>query len=134
MTNEYNNNKQILYIDSPLYKQLTPNGALSEVINSQALMNAFQIWLVSAPREQVRTRTGGYVISQLFKPLNDSNARLLRSSILSGIKNDFTPSLTVDTLNVIPDTTNRQWIIQIIAYNTELNIGVNDLAFISNTP
>lgn len=134
MTNSYNNNKQILYIDSPLYKQMTAGGALAQTINSQALMQAFQIWLVSSPREQVRSRSGGYVSSQLFKPLTDANAKLLRSSILSGLKNDFVPTLTVDTLNVVADPNNRQWIIQLIAYNTALNIGVNDLAFISNTP
>jgi hypothetical protein len=132
MTSVFNQDKQVLYVDSPINRTLTANGALAWTTNSKAVMTAFSMWLASGPQEQRRNAGGGYVLPYIYKPLTTENASDIYRSILSGLKNDFTPVLTVVSLSVVPDRINRQWVILLVAYNSALNIGINDVTYLDN--
>lgn len=126
-----NQDKQVLYIDSPLYKKTTPNGNLESQVDSNAIMNAFKIWLTSGKREIIRSKNGGYLLPYLQKPLTLEVGNDMKKNILSGMDAEFQPPLTVQQLEVIPDQTNKRWVIWLVAYSTQLNVGINDTAIIN---
>jgi len=128
---DFNQDKSILYTDVPLSKELDSDGSLSTIINSDALAQALKIWLVSGSAEKVRSRSGGWLIPYLAKPLNTETAEIIRKNLYTGITNDFKPSLTIVDLQVAPDVKNKRWVIVVKGYSTQFNIGVNTYAVVS---
>lgn len=128
--NSQNNN--ILYYDFPFYKKIYKNGALIELTNSDALSQAVKIWLVSKRNERIRSLSGGVLYPHLGKVMDDERASLIKNNIVQGLKEDFTPPLTVVEVTVIPDYEKERWEIGIVAYNADLAIGINTKAIVTN--
>lgn len=129
---EYNKNKAITYSDVSLTRRITSEGALKELVNEDALSQAFKIWLVSSVNEKVRTTSGGWLIPYIGKPMTEENLRLLKVSIKTGIETDFKPALTIITLEVVPIYEKQQWVIYLVGFNPDLNIGINTAVTVSN--
>mgnify|MGYP001451872664 CR=1 FL=1 len=123
--NENNLNKRLLYKDFPLSKKLTNGGDLDTIENSDALAQAFKIWISSARGEKVRSISGGYLIPFLGKGVTPDNAERIRKQIITGLENDFVPAITVQDLQVIPNQEKSSWLIILTGYNETLNIGLN---------
>jgi len=113
------NNEKII-TDVDLFGNLDPQGNLKMYYNSDALTNAFKVWLVGSKGASLRENNGGYLTPYLHKFINESNARAIQRGLLGGIKNDFEVDLTVTTLNVIGDPKNSKWHITLVAFSPEL--------------
>jgi hypothetical protein len=130
--NSYNINKSILYIDEPMYKQIDTQGNIKQLTNSDALAQAFKLWLTLGKGEKVRTTTGGVLVPHLGKSMTDQRANDIKNSILRSLNTEFTPQMTITTLNVIADTTKNRWVITIEGYSSSLEVGINTYALIDN--
>lgn len=130
ISTEYNNDKSILYIDNYIIKRLDVNGQMISPINSEALSQAFKSWLVSGKGEKIRTRSGGWLVPYLAKPLNQDTADTIKKNIITGLSSDFSPPITVTEIDVVPDSTNNRWIIRVAGYNAEINTGINTYAVV----
>lgn len=127
---ESNLDKSLLYQDLPLSKQIDENGNLYVPVNSDALAQAIKVWLSSAKGEKIRSGTGGWLVSLLSKPMNQETADKIRSNIITGLANDFSPPITIVDLQVIPDVAKNNWIITVAGYNSSINVGVNTYAIV----
>lgn len=127
-----NDNKEYLYYDFPFYKKTNSNGSMVEYTNSDALAQAVKIWLVSKRNEKIRSLGGGILYPHLGKVMDDDRASLIRDSIINGLKKDFTPPLTVVSVDVIPNYEKEMWEIGIVAFNADLQIGVNTKTYVTN--
>lgn len=101
------------------------DGTLKEVQEVEALINSIKLWMASYEGDYIDYRTvGGFVTSALGKPMKDSNIVEVTQRIRYGIENDFTPALTIISLEVIPNFEKRRWEISLEAYSPELNLRV----------
>jgi hypothetical protein len=125
-----NRDKTILYKDSPLIKIKNKNGELMELTNSEALAQAIQIWVASSKGEKIRSNSGGYLTFFIGKPVSEENARRIDKNIREGLEYEFTPSITITDLQVIPDKEKLRYVITLKGYNTDFNVGVNTVAVI----
>ena len=124
--------KDIVYMDYPIVKETTPQGELKTYENSDALAQAVKIWLVSSQGEKIRSKSGGYLMPFIGKPLDEDNARRISQRLIQGLSEDFNPPITVVDINVYPDTAQMRWVISIKGYNADLNIGVNTVVVVNN--
>ena len=127
-----NNNENTLYYDFPFYKKVNKNGSIVELKNSDALAQAVKIWLVSKRNEKIRSLGGGILYPHLGKVMDDDRASAIRDSIINGLKKDFTPPMTVVSVEVIPNYEKEMWEIGIVAFNADLQIGVNTKTYVTN--
>ena len=125
-------NTESQYFDFPFYKKTTNNGALIDLYDSDALAQAVKIWLASKKNEKIRSRGGGILSQHIGKIMDDDRADAIKQSIIRGLKVDFIPSLVPVKVDVIGDYENERWIIEIVAYNADLQVGVNTKVTISN--
>ena len=125
-------NNESQYFDFPFYKKVTNNGALLDLYNSDALSQAVKIWLASKKNEKVRSRGGGIIAQHIGKMMDDERADMIKQAIIRGLKTEFTPSLIPVKVDVIGDYDNERWIVEIVAYNADLQVGVNTKVTISN--
>lgn len=128
-----NDNNHILYYDFPFYKKINKNGSIVELTNSDALSQAIKIWLASKKNEKVRSIGGGIMYQHLGKIMDEDRASLIKDNIINGLKNDFYPPLVPVTVDVIPNYEKERWEIGVVAYNADLQIGVNTKVVITNT-
>lgn len=129
----FNRDKSILYTDIPLYKKLNSNKTLDTLINSEALAQAFKIWLVSGRGEKVRSKSGGWLLPFIGKEMSEDNADRIKASIVQGLQYDFTPPITITQIDVIADTQQNKWIIKVEGYNKDINLGINTYTVVNNT-
>ena len=127
-----NDNKEIVYYDFSYYKKLNKDGSLVTLTNSDALSQAIKIWLGCKPNEKIRSSGGGILYQFLGKIMDDEQANRMREIIISGLKEDFNPPLTPVLVDVKGDYENERWIISLVAYNVDLQIGVNTKVIITN--
>jgi hypothetical protein len=131
---ESNQDHTITYVDSPMTKVTLSNGQLKVLTNSDALAQAIKLWVVSGKNEKVRSNSGGWVVPYIGKPLDDDTAEKIRKGILTGLETDFSPKLTIVDLQVIPDKTKQRWVIYVVGYSADLNVGVNTYMTVNGTP
>jgi hypothetical protein len=99
------------------------NGQIKLVYGNDALTTAIIIWLKSYKGDFVRRPTrGGYVTPHLIKPMSSETAFEIDSAIRTGLVNDFTPSVSVKTLEVLPDYENKTWIIKLSVFSEDLKL------------
>ena len=127
-----NENKNILYTDFPFYKKITKNGSMEELYNSDALAQAVKIWLVSKKNEKIRSRSGGILYQFLGKMMAGDQKDAIKRSIIQGLSEDFNPPLTPVEITVNPDYEKQRWEIGIVAYNSDLAVGVNTKVIVTN--
>lgn len=120
-----NLDKSVLYKDLSLSDSVDVNGNLFEPINSEALGQAINIWLASAKGEKIRSKTGGWLLGLLSKPMTQETADKIKENIILGLSTEFNPPIEIVDLQVIPDRKNNRWLINVAGYNTTINVGVN---------
>lgn len=125
-------NTELMYYDFPFYKKTNSNGSIIELTNSDALSQAIKIWLASKKNEKIRSLGGGVLYQHLGKMMDDDRADNIKNSIINGLKNDFKPTMTPVQVEVVPDYDRERWKITIVAYNADLQVGVNTTTVISN--
>ena len=125
-------NTELMYYDFPFYKKTNSNGSIVELTNSDALSQAIKIWLASKKNEKIRSLGGGVLYQHLGKMMDDDRADNIKNSIINGLKNDFKPTMTPVQVEVVPDYDRERWKITIVAYNADLQVGVNTTTVISN--
>jgi hypothetical protein len=127
-----NTSKTISYFDSPIYKRIDANGQVKILYNNEALSNAFTMWLLSSKGDNLKSIAGGYLVQHIGKPMSLDRANAIKTSILIGLDTDFRPEITVVSLDVTPDYKNNRWVITLIGYNSDLNIGITSINRINN--
>lgn len=125
-------NNHILFYDYPFYKKVNKDGSIADMNNSNALAQAVKIWLVSKRNEKIRSRSGGIIYPYLGKMMDESRANDIKNRIIQGLKEEFTPPLVPVQVEVIPNYNKERWEIGIVAYNSDLAIGVNTKVVITN--
>jgi len=125
-----NIDKSILYKDSPITKKINRNGEIIELINSDAVAQAFKTWIVSGRGEKIRTNSGGWLQLYLGKEVTEDNASQIAKSIALGASTDFYPAMTITDIKVVPDKKKFRYIIKVEGYNASVNVGINTIAVI----
>lgn len=126
-------NKNVKVYDYPFYKKLNNDGSIKDLSNSDALSQAVKLWLVSKPNEKIRSVGGGIMYPYLGKIMDDEQANKIRNTITRGLQYDFTPPLVPVLITVNPNYQKERWEIGIVAYNSDLAVGVNTAVTVSNT-
>ena len=65
--------------------------------------------------------------------MDDEQANKIRNTITRGLQYDFTPPLVPVLITVNPNYQKERWEIGIVAYNSDLAVGVNTAVTVSNT-
>jgi hypothetical protein len=129
----YNLDKETLYMDEPFYKKVDSQGNLVHLTNSDALAQALKLWITSGQGEKVRSTSGGILVPHLGKAMDNDRANKIKNSIIKGLASDFSPSITITNLQVIPNYAKNQWVIILTGYTTSLEVGVNTSIVINNS-
>lgn len=120
------NTTKIIYADYSLYADTDELGNLKVLTGRDAIENALKIWLSSFPGESIRNPSkGGYITKWLFKPMSDNTAQMIKEAIVECLNEDFSPALTLRSVEVLPDYNKAQWQISIGAYSPTLKTDVN---------
>lgn len=128
--NSENNN--VVYYDYNYYKKTNLNGSLVDLENSDALSQAVKMWLASKKNERVRSLGGGIMYRHLGKMMDEERASQIKFDIMQGLQKDFNPPMTPVMVDVQGDYENQKWIISIVAYNSDLQVGVNTKVSFTN--
>lgn len=100
-------------------------GNIEQVWGTDAIKNAIKMWVASYRGENVRyPNRGGYVTQWLFKPMNQTRADDIMTSIRDGIDQDFKPFLSIQALQVTPVYEQRYWQIYLEVFSSDLNVQV----------
>jgi hypothetical protein len=127
---QYNQDKSILYVDSPIVKKIDRNGNLTTLINSDAVAQSFKNWLISGKGEKIRSNSGGWVLPFLGKGVTEEIASQVEKNIILGAEIDFSPPMTLTYVAVYPDKENFRYVIKVEGYNATVNVGINTYAVI----
>ena len=119
--------------DLDLYGTQNPDGSAVEYIGSAAVKQAVYLWMTSKRGEFVRNPSaGGLFDSVLFKPMTRTNIETLEFTIKNNFTNYFTPAVTLQALQVIPDYVTRTTQINISYYDT-VNYAVETVTIYTNS-
>lgn len=126
-------NKNVKIYDYPFYKKLNKDGSIADMENSDALAQAVKIWLATKTNEKIRSLGGGIMYQYLGKIMDNEQSDNIKRAIVNGLRYDFNPPLVPVVVDVVPNYDKERWEIGIVAYNTELAVGVNTKVTILNT-
>lgn len=126
-------NKNVKIYDYPFYKKLNKDGSIADMENSDALAQAVKIWLATKTNEKIRSLGGGIMYQYLGKIMDNEQRDNIKRAIINGLRYDFNPPLVPVVVDVVPNYDKERWEIGIVAYNTELAVGVNTKVTILNT-
>lgn len=128
---EINKFSETVYSDFPIIKQTLGTGELKTYKNSDALTQAIKIWLVSGKGEKVRSTTGGVLSPYIGKLLDEDLRRKIKQEIQNALLYEFSPPITIVSLEVQGDGVNQSLSINIVGYNADLAVGVNTSVVVS---
>jgi hypothetical protein len=114
---------QYLY-DSSIRGLDTSTGNYETIYNEDALANAFRIWLLSRPGDNLRNLRGFNLHRYVGKPLSLEMATTIQQDLRQRIEDDFNPILTVVSLEVSPNYEKRQFDIALTAISTEIQLAM----------
>lgn len=122
--------RKVTATDFSVFGNVDANGTLLPLNTQDAIENAFRMWAVSSKGEIIRNpRRGGFLLPWITKPLSEENADEIRSAILDGLDQDFTPFIEITRVDVVPNYIERQWDIEVIGfcqeYKTEVSTSVS---------
>lgn len=104
-----------------IYSGTNANKELTEVWNREAFMNSLRIWLASFSGEVIHNPgRGGFLVQFLMKPMTQVNNDIMSEAIRVGLINDFTPRVTVNYVQVVPNYEKRYWEINVSVYSPDL--------------
>jgi hypothetical protein len=113
-----------LIYDTDLNGGVDSNGQINQLWGSDALSNSIIMWLISFKGDIIHDpNRGGYFTYWLFKPMLLKNVDAMKMSIRNGIDQDFTPKLTLNKLDIIPNFAKRYWNVYMEVYAASLQIG-----------
>jgi hypothetical protein len=119
--------------DYDLVGKSNEKGQLIVYTGKEAIANSIIMWLTSFRNDKLRNPyVGGYITQHLFKPMSTQVKRDLLEAITDGINQDYTPSVTLKSLQVIPDYENKQWTIYLIVYSPLIKEDVPVTAVLKN--
>lgn len=105
-----------VYKDFPYDAQLDSNGDMIILEDYAAVQNALRLWLYSMRGERIRQPNyGGYVTRWLYKPLTEDTRDNIQYAILTGLREEFYPTITVNEVNVTPNYEDESWTIEVKA-------------------
>lgn len=111
------------------YKGINDLGDLIELQNEEAFINSLRLWMASFSGERMfQPQKGGYLMQLLCKPMKDIVPSQVDAAIRMGLSIDFSPSVNVNYITVIPDYEKRFWNITVSVYVPDFkkNIELND--------
>jgi hypothetical protein len=96
------------FFDYYVYGGLNTQGIIKSVWDIEAIKNSIIMWLGSFRGEYLDNPTaGGYLTQHLMKPMTESRTQSIRLSLFQGFEQDFSPSLRVNKIDVIPNFSDR---------------------------
>lgn len=105
---------------------LTANGVIYTVTGNKALAESIKLWLITPKGDLIRNPNRGCnVYEWLNTPLTDDYASQIRAQLYEGLMTDFTPPVSVISLVVEPDLTNRAWRIYGQFYSKTYNLSAS---------
>jgi hypothetical protein len=113
---------QYLY-DSSIRGLDTSTGNYETIYNEDALANAFRIWLLSRPGDNLRNMRG-FNHRFIGKPLSVETASVISYELRQRTEDDFSPALTVISVDVIPNYEKRQFDISLLAISSEVQLAM----------
>ena len=123
----------MLYQDIDLYGRDNNNGTPVTYYAANAIKNALNQWVNSNRGDYLMNPfAGGALDAFAFKTLNPESYMPLKMQLMTALINEFSPTISIEALNIIPDYENRITEIEVI-YSIP-NEGVTDsLSLFLNT-
>lgn len=122
------------FMDFPLYKDVTQNGQLKINNQSDALTESIILWATSGKNEKIRSLSGGILTKYIGKILDVNVINDIKTDLMVGLNREFEPPLEVISCEIIPNYDNNTYVVELIAINSEFNIGVNSRFTVDNNP
>lgn len=122
------------FMDFPLYKDLTSNGQLKVNKQSDALTESIILWATSGKNEKIRSVSSGVLTKYIGKTMDVTTINNIKSDLMIGLSREFEPSLEIVHCEVVPNYDNNTYVIELVAYSSEFNIGVNTKFTVDNNP
>lgn len=123
-----------IFMDYPLYKDVTQNGQLKINNQSDALIESIILWATSGKNEKIRSTSGGVLTKYIGKMLDINTINDIKTDLIVGLSREFEPPLKVINCEVIPNYNNNTYTVELVAISSEFNIGVNSKFTVDNNP
>jgi len=108
------------FFDYDLFGEIK-DGSIKTLYERDALINSLRLWISSKQGDFIGGRTrGGYVRKALNRPMSETDSVDVYQAIMTGLTNDFSPTLEIISLNVVPNLEKRRWEINLDAYAPSL--------------
>ena len=96
------------YHDIDLYGRDNLNGTPLTYFNANAIKNALYQWMNSKRGDYLMNPSEGGVLDVFnFKNLNFDNTYKLKIQLLTALTTEFSPSITIESIDIVPDYNNR---------------------------
>jgi len=103
------------YQDIDLYSRDNKDGTPVTYYAASAIKNAMNQWINSKRGEYLMNPfAGGALDNFAFKTLNPENFMTLKMRLMTALMNEFSPEVTIQALNIIPDYENRITEIEVV--------------------
>ncbi|MDA3856324.1 MAG: hypothetical protein PF569_08760 [Candidatus Woesearchaeota archaeon] len=112
------------YMDIDYTGKKTTTGDIYTYTDSDALQQAFRLWLTESKGEKLRKQVGGYLIPHLQKPMTPERIGDIKRSIKNGLSQEFKPRVQILSLEVTPIYNLKQWQIDALVYTPLLKDAV----------
>jgi len=120
------------YIDIDVYG-LTQQNTIVYYTDAEAVKHALLLWLTYSKKDLLMNPTGAGIIDiQLFKNLSHDTIEIFKLYLFNAIEKYFIPAIEIVQLNVEPDYTNYQIVVDLIYRVPEYNVE-DTLTFAINT-
>jgi len=105
------------FIDFDPFGQITPQGEMVVHFGHEAIEASMRLFLASFKGEFIRNPDkGGYLIRLLNKPMDERIAQEIREQLTYSIAQDFSPTINISKLTVVPLYEEDRWQIDIQGY------------------
>lgn len=95
-----------MYFDLDLYGRLDSKGKILQYRGKEAIQKAVLLFFLTKPGDFVRSDFGGILDRLLFKKMDENSLRKFEFMIKNSIYNKFSPAITVQSLELLPDEIN----------------------------
>ncbi len=107
-----------IIVDTDILGRLDESGNLINYSNKEALENSIVCWVTSFKNDIIRNPgRGGYITQLLYKPMTDYSRQNLLDAIVDGFNQDYTPTIVLQSVQVIPNYELKTWEINIEFYS-----------------
>jgi len=104
--------------DTDILGRKDVSGNILQLAGKDALRNSLTNWFTSFQGDVIRSpNRAGYLTKHLYKPMNETNRKNIVNAIVDGINQDYYPSVSIETLEVIANYEANAWEINISVYS-----------------